>query len=278
MAGISSKSAGKLENRKKFNDGAELNTDLDLSWYETNYRTLDPQLGRFWQVDPLADISVESSPFLYANNNPILLNDPLGLVADSTDKKGNVWHGLQDVTVTSSKKSPNKSFNQVADFGFSLGWNSKIRINNYVNVLTNARREYEAGRMLLEDASWLRYSLLVKSREQLTLSGKLLSQLFKSNKKAYADYLKYLKNLNDKDFTKQLSVFSPNEQWTRVGRFGKILGPVLQIGAEGYEYITIMSQQKTIDKVEDDYDSWFNPVMKIWGPIEDYLKTLGPKK
>uniref|UniRef100_UPI0025E1BB9B RHS repeat domain-containing protein n=1 Tax=Sediminibacterium sp. TaxID=1917865 RepID=UPI0025E1BB9B len=107
MAGISSKAAGKLENRKKFNAGTELNTDFNLNWYETNYRSLDPQLGRFWQIDPLADVVVESSPYVFANNNPIILNDPLGLIADSTDKKGNVWHGLPDVVVKASGKSKN---------------------------------------------------------------------------------------------------------------------------------------------------------------------------
>ena len=35
MAGISSKAAGKLENRRKFNDGTELNTDFDINLYET---------------------------------------------------------------------------------------------------------------------------------------------------------------------------------------------------------------------------------------------------
>lgn len=81
MAGISSKAlkpniAGNIH---KFNEGTELNLDLGLDWYETTYRGYDPQIGRFMQVDPMADESADWSPYAYVMNNPILFNDPLGL-------------------------------------------------------------------------------------------------------------------------------------------------------------------------------------------------------
>jgi RHS repeat-associated protein len=79
MAGISSKAAGKLENRHKFNDGTELTNDFDLSLYETPFRGYDPQLGRFWQIDPYADEFDSWTPYNFAENNPIAFNDPTGL-------------------------------------------------------------------------------------------------------------------------------------------------------------------------------------------------------
>ena len=79
MAGISSKAAGGVENRKKFNDGTELNTDLGLDWYETTWRGYDAQIGRFHQVDPLTEANPSLSPFNYVMNNPLLFNDPWGL-------------------------------------------------------------------------------------------------------------------------------------------------------------------------------------------------------
>jgi RHS repeat-associated protein len=77
--GISSRAFGRLENKKKFN-GYEENKSLSLNWLESFYRTYDPQLGRFWQTDPLP----KEHESLYAGmaNNPVLCMDING--ADTT--------------------------------------------------------------------------------------------------------------------------------------------------------------------------------------------------
>ena len=75
MSGISSKAAGGVENKKKFN-GIELNTDFDINSYDAFYRNYDPQIGRFWQIDPKPNEMISS----YAGmiNNPVRFMDPLG--------------------------------------------------------------------------------------------------------------------------------------------------------------------------------------------------------
>ena len=77
MAGISSKAVGGIENKKKYN-GIEHNTDLGLNQYDAFYRTLDPQIGRFWQVDPKIESAEAWSPYSAMLNNPIRFADPLG--------------------------------------------------------------------------------------------------------------------------------------------------------------------------------------------------------
>lgn len=60
-----------------YNGGTEQNTTTGL--YDLAYRNFDPALGRFHQVDPLADSYSSLTPYNYANANPALLNDPSGL-------------------------------------------------------------------------------------------------------------------------------------------------------------------------------------------------------
>ncbi|MEO6454236.1 MAG: DUF6443 domain-containing protein [Ginsengibacter sp.] len=86
MAGISSKAAGSLVNRKKYN-GIEYDDDLDLDIYEAYFRNLDPQTGRWWQIDPKIEYDQEStSPYASMANDPILKSDPLGDIAEESQE------------------------------------------------------------------------------------------------------------------------------------------------------------------------------------------------
>ncbi len=77
MAGISSHAAGGLENRHKYN-GIELDTSLGLNEYEAPLRDLDPQTGRWWQIDPETENQEMWSPYTSNNDNPIFFKDPRG--------------------------------------------------------------------------------------------------------------------------------------------------------------------------------------------------------
>jgi len=121
MAAISSKAlkTSYAENKFRYNGSSELNngefsdgTGLDL--YETDFRSFDPQLGRFWQPDPLSELFTDWAPYAYAKDNPILMNDPLGLAADSSMPKSPhqrkpkhpkpKYKWLEEVIVTAKKK------------------------------------------------------------------------------------------------------------------------------------------------------------------------------
>ena len=48
--------------------------------YETDWRGYDPALGRFKGIDALADEMPGINPYQYSYNNPVMFNDPSGLI------------------------------------------------------------------------------------------------------------------------------------------------------------------------------------------------------
>lgn len=87
MAGISSnalKGTNYPANRKKYN-GIEYTDDLDLDIYDAQLRNLDPQIGRWNQVDPKTEDMEMWSPYASNYDNPIRYQDFLGDEPDGDD-------------------------------------------------------------------------------------------------------------------------------------------------------------------------------------------------
>ncbi|WP_460561641.1 RHS repeat domain-containing protein [Ferruginibacter profundus] len=172
MVGISSKAAGTLENKRKFNGGTELNNDFDINLYETQCRSYDPQIGRFLQVDELADANWEWTPYNFGLDNPINLNDPKGLVdEDPKKKKDPVYYtpgtNMAGVTVIGHVKVLTQA--QVQDFHTRLEYAGigidKVKNRNYRAQLERYDDIYkfmvkvhadikQDGLNLLEGLSW----------------------------------------------------------------------------------------------------------------------------
>ncbi|MBU3745041.1 MAG: hypothetical protein FGM61_10950, partial [Sediminibacterium sp.] len=106
MAGISGKASsfGQPGNKFKYNGGNEFQFNefsdgSGLELFDAVHRMYNPKLGRFNGIDGLSDIANSKSPYNYGGNNPIITNDPLGLVENKPvgkTKDGEIIYGNDD--------------------------------------------------------------------------------------------------------------------------------------------------------------------------------------
>ncbi len=116
-------------NPYKYN-GILQDNDFNLNVYSALYRNLDPVIGRWWQVDPLADNAPHWTSYRFGFDNPVNFSDPSGLW--ETDKEGNVS--------TTDKK-------EIARFMDFVNTEKKLTVDNTLNFVNAEKEEEGSGRL-----------------------------------------------------------------------------------------------------------------------------------
>ncbi|GAK38131.1 hypothetical protein JCM15093_3440 [Bacteroides graminisolvens DSM 19988 = JCM 15093] len=138
----------------KYN-GKELDTERGLNLYDYSARYMDPALGRFSTVDPMAEKYYSWSPYVYVGNDPVNLFDPDGMdwYQSNEDENRYIWReGHKDIEGYKNVGS-SMSIQTGKDSYLNFYQNAGVKSNKAVNAFGLIASSGKLQNILLGDNS-----------------------------------------------------------------------------------------------------------------------------
>ncbi|WP_295117583.1 RHS repeat-associated core domain-containing protein, partial [uncultured Chitinophaga sp.] len=117
MSGISNKAVYNPVNKQQLFQGQPLDDEFGLGWYGFKWRNHDPQIGRFVQIDPLANDYVHNGPYAFSENKVTSHVELEGLEGVAFIK-AELWKssGISSTTVQNVEQGANKAIANLKPF------------------------------------------------------------------------------------------------------------------------------------------------------------------
>jgi RHS repeat-associated protein len=134
LEGIDYKAPSDTLHRKYFFNGKEYMITVGLKMYDYGARQYNPRLGRFYQVDPKADLMPNISPYVFSFNNPLRYRDYDGQIP-------------YPITI--------RSFAPASSFGLGFhGDNRGYSTNSDVSARVHQKLNFDTDKNYLTGSSW----------------------------------------------------------------------------------------------------------------------------